>query len=167
PLLTSLAEQDAPEAKLSQADERSRTEITIAIQDKHEAAIENLGDLTSFTCPGCHGVLSALKECDYIRYRCHTGHAFSADTLLDALGSEIEESLWNAIRGIKESILLLNYIGDHYAERNRPKAAARFFQKAREAAGRMEMLEKAVKEQETVTLDANGTEGNRGARDRK
>ena len=165
-LLASLSDQDAPEmAETYQADERSRTEVNIAIQDKQAAAIENLGDLTSFTCPECHGVLSALKEGDYIRYRCHTGHAFSADSLLDALGTEIEDNLWNAIRSIKECILLLNYIGDHYAERNRPKVAAQFFQKAREAAARMELLEKAVNDQEKVNPETVAAGENKGAKE--
>ncbi|MEP6924138.1 MAG: hypothetical protein ABI954_06715 [Pyrinomonadaceae bacterium] len=44
-----------------------------------------LGELMPYTCPEYHGVLSALKDGERVRFRCHTRHAFSADALLAAL----------------------------------------------------------------------------------
>lgn len=75
-----------------------------------------LSALSPYICPECHGVLTALQEGQRVRFRCHTGPAFSADALLASLTEKIENSLYNTIRGIEESVLLLNHIGDHYAE---------------------------------------------------
>ena len=88
-----------------------------------------------------------------MRFRCHTGHAFSADSLLTALTQNIEDSLWSAIRGVDESILLLNHLGDHFAEVNNGKVAARFFQKAQEALARNERIRRIVLDHELLSAD--------------
>ena len=98
-------------------------------------------------------MLSALREGDRIRYRCHTGHAFSADSLLATITENIEASLWSAIRGVEESVVLLNHIGDHFAETNQPAVAAVYFQKAKEAANRAEMVRSVVLVHERLSND--------------
>ncbi len=62
---------------------KTEIEIRIAAQDNSfEMGVMKLGELTPYTCPDCHGVLSSLKDGKRVRFRCHTGHAFSADALL-------------------------------------------------------------------------------------
>jgi len=58
-------------------------EIKIAKEDQAiGVGIRNMGEPSSYACPECHGVLLQLKEANRIRFRCHTGHAYSADSLL-------------------------------------------------------------------------------------
>jgi len=92
-----------------------------------------LGKLTLYTCPDCHGVLSALSDGNIKRFCCHTGHAFSADSLLATVTENVGNGLYSAMRGIEESIMLLNHLCDHFAEINQPKLAAVYFTKAAEA----------------------------------
>lgn len=160
-LLGRLAAGEAPEKKevAMEEEERSRDEIRIAIQDDLRTNIKNFGTWTPFTCPECHGALSALMEGGRVRYRCHTGHAFSVDSLLDALSESIEDSLWNAIRSIKENVLLLNHIGDHFAEGNEPRMAALFFKKALEAEARMDLVWHAAKGSEHLNTDSVRQQG--------
>ena len=133
------------EGKDMEKDKKTEAEIRIAAEyNALEANIMKFGELTPFTCPECHGVLTALTEEKIERYRCHTGHAFSADSLLDALTENIEESLYNAIRGVDESIMLLNHMGDHFAEINQTKIAALYFKKAKEASDRSLLMRQAV-----------------------
>jgi len=153
-LLARLVQENAPEKQLAENGKRSEREVSYAIQDESSSSVENFGELTSLTCPECHGVLSALLEGGRVRYRCHTGHAFSADSLLEALTSNIEDNLWNAIRSVNECIVLLNHIGDHYAECNRPKLAALFFKKAKATMSQVELIRQAVHNQETINLDS-------------
>lgn len=63
-----------------------------------DAGLEQLGRPSSVACPECHGVLLQFEEGDRIRFRCHTGHAFSVESLLAAIGDNIEDSLWSAVR---------------------------------------------------------------------
>jgi two-component system, chemotaxis family, protein-glutamate methylesterase/glutaminase len=126
-------------------DKKTEAEIRIASQDNAFAlGIMELGELTPFTCPECHGVLASLKDGNIKRYRCHTGHAFSADSLLSSITERIEESIFGAIRGMDESVMLLNHVGDHFAEKNETKLASYYFNKAKEAQDRSAILRLAV-----------------------
>ena len=136
-------------------DERTKAEIQIAAENTAQAMqVFANGKLTEFTCPDCHGVLSKIIEGRLIRYRCHTGHAFSADTLLSAITENIEDSMYDAIRGIDESVLLLNHLGDHFAEANNTKLAALYFKKANEANERSNLVRKAVFSLEQLSKEA-------------
>jgi two-component system, chemotaxis family, protein-glutamate methylesterase/glutaminase len=129
-------------------------EIRIAIQDKAmEENIMLFGELTPYTCPECHGVLSAIKEGGRTRYRCHTGHAFSADGLMTFISKDIEQSLWNTIRSMEEGIILLNHMGDHFAEDNQPHLAAKYFKKANEIIDRSKLVRQAILNHEYVSPD--------------
>jgi two-component system chemotaxis response regulator CheB len=156
PLLKKLVDEPLPEENKGGKHENKLTdaEIRIAMEDK--ALKQNLlqfGTLTPYTCPECHGVLSAIKEGGRLRFRCHTGHGFSADSLLVAVTENIEENLWNAIRNIQESIMLLNHMGDHFAEVNEPKVAAMYFKKAKDAEKRAELVRQAVFNHEQLNAD--------------
>jgi two-component system chemotaxis response regulator CheB len=132
-------------------DNQTKKEIEIAGgKNAMEKGNLKFDELTPYTCPECHGVLSRLHNDRIVRYRCHTGHAYSTDTLIAAISENIEDSLYSAIRGIDESVILMNHIGDHYAEINNPKLAAIYFQKAKEADERSQLVRKAVRDHEHV-----------------
>jgi len=136
-------------------DEKNQVEIKIALEDSaFNAGVMQLGSLSPFTCPECHGVLSALKDGNRVRYRCHTGHAYSADSLVAAVTESIEDSLYNALRNIEESIMLLNHIGDHLAEANQGRLAALYFKKAQDAEARAELVRKAALNHEQFSSDS-------------
>lgn len=65
-------------------------------------SIEKLGDQVPFNCPACNGVLWQIKEGDMLRYRCHTGHAFTSASLLSEQSAQIEETLWTTLRMLEE-----------------------------------------------------------------
>lgn len=135
-------------------DEKTATEIEIAAEENAlKKGAFNLGAPSSFACPDCHGVLAKIVDGNLVRYRCHTGHAYSTDSLMAAITEKVEESLYNAIRGMDESILLFNHIGDHYAEANQPKLAAAYFKKANEAVERSNLVRKAVLSHEQLSKD--------------
>ena len=150
-------------------DEKTNIEIRIAAEDSaFESGFMKLGALSPFTCPDCHGVLSTLKEGKRLRFRCHTGHAFSADSLLATVTENIEDSLYSAVRAIEESIMLLNHMGDHFAEVNQTKLAALYFKKANEIRERARIVRQTVMAHEQLSGDSlrqqaeetNGDESN-------
>ena len=53
-----------------------------------------------------------------------------------------------------ESIMLLNHLGDHYAEANQPKLAALYFKKAKEALSSSELVRKAALTHEQLNKDS-------------
>jgi two-component system chemotaxis response regulator CheB len=52
-------------------------------------------------CPECQGVLWETNDAP-LRYRCHTGHSFTAQTFAQKQNKSIEEALWVAIRAIRD-----------------------------------------------------------------
>jgi two-component system chemotaxis response regulator CheB len=64
------------------------------------------GPPSPFTCPDCGGSLWEIKEPGLVRYRCHVGHGFTADSLRDGMEEKLEETLWSALRAIEEGIAL-------------------------------------------------------------
>lgn len=159
-LISRISKEEAPagfEVPMQYEDknELAMAEIKIALEDNaFETGILQFGEFSPFSCPECKGVLSKIKDGGRARFRCHTGHAYSADSLLSALTENIESSLWNAVRGVDESVILLNHIGDHFAEMNQGVLAAKFFQKARVAEDRNEVIRTAIIKNEVLTVEA-------------
>lgn len=70
-------------------------------------AVQALGDQVPYNCPDCGGVLWQMEVGDSMRYRCHTGHAFTTAVLLAQQTAKIEETLWVALRMFEERQNLL------------------------------------------------------------
>ena len=65
-------------------------------------AVQALGEQVPFNCPECGGVLWKMAVGKFLRYRCHTGHAFTSAALIAVQTSKIEETLWVALRMFEE-----------------------------------------------------------------
>ena len=157
PLLGRLAREEAPAALPLAGRERELLETEIKIAEEHDAMekqVIDFGQLSPFTCPECHGVLTQLKDGRLIRYRCHTGHAFSPAALLHSTTEEIEKRLWDAVRAVDETVMLLNSMGEDYAREGKTEAADACFTKAKEFYERSQpMRQSAVENEELATED--------------
>lgn len=76
-----------------------------------------LGRLSPFTCPSCRGALWELEEGEHLRYRCHTGHAYSQASLLVDQGVALEESLYAALRAMEEKSAALRRLAERWPDR--------------------------------------------------
>jgi two-component system, chemotaxis family, protein-glutamate methylesterase/glutaminase len=105
PLLARLVQQAAaPEAPAPEALER---EVAI---NRGEDLVENLSALaepSGLSCPDCGGGLWEVKDSPQLRYRCHTGHAFGANTLERAQAEEGEVAIRSGVRALQEREMLL------------------------------------------------------------
>ena len=70
-------------------------------------SVNALGEQVPFNCPGCGGVLWQVDKGASSRFRCHTGHAYTAASLLAAQTNKIEETMWTALRMFEERKNLL------------------------------------------------------------
>jgi two-component system chemotaxis response regulator CheB len=64
--------------------------------------LDKIGTRVPLTCPECGGAIWEVRHSHPLRYRCHTGHAFTAAVLSQLQGSEVEEALWAAVRAMHE-----------------------------------------------------------------
>jgi two-component system chemotaxis response regulator CheB len=85
----------------TEPDVNMELENRIAMGRRFSVSIDgaSLGSPSGYTCPDCNGSLMSLTENNY---RCHVGHAWSADALLDARDDEVEGALWIALRSLQE-----------------------------------------------------------------
>jgi two-component system chemotaxis response regulator CheB len=143
PLLRVLAEngQQSKKSELSPGEiKRLESEVVIAKNENaFEMGIINMGELTPFTCPECHGTLVRLAEGNILRFRCHTGHAYTASALLEDISESVEEMLWQCVRVMEEKAMLEKNIAGHLQEINHDDASM-FKMKADESAERANMI---------------------------
>ena len=88
-------------------------------------AVESLGDQVPFNCPACGGVLWQMTKGKLIRFRCHTGHAFTSSVLLAEQTERIEETLWVALRMFEERKNLLTTLVEANGGRGSRSASER------------------------------------------
>ncbi|WP_460977622.1 chemotaxis protein CheB [Spirosoma knui] len=160
-LLCKLTEEQAPETPELPMDEMERlqTEVHIAAQQNaFEMGVLGMGQLTPLTCPECHGALVSFKEGKLIRYRCHTGHAYTASTLLAEVTKTVEDAFWSTIRGLEESIILLEQSAKLFTEAGDTEAADQFYRKATETRERSVKLHGLVFQQEQLSEDIENAE---------
>lgn len=67
--------------------------------------LDAIGERSALTCPSCNGVLWRIRDGRPLRYRCHTGHAFSVLSLDDAQAQKAEDAIWAAIRAVHERMI--------------------------------------------------------------
>jgi two-component system chemotaxis response regulator CheB len=94
--------------------EHMNVEIKIAQEeDPLRAGLRTVSEPSAIACPECHGVLMQLKEEGRIRFRCHTGHGYTAASLLSEIAESIEDALWIAIRSMHEGGMLIRQLAAH------------------------------------------------------
>ena len=155
-LLTRLTQERPPaKTRLPAAElDLLKIELTIAKQGGgFELGIIDKGKLTSFTCPDCHGALTQLIEGQLIRYRCHTGHAYTVSALLSEVTESVESLLYQAMRGLEETKMLLQTLGAQFTDREQPKAAALFLRKADETGRQARVVHQSILKQQALSGD--------------
>ena len=96
-----------PPRETAAASELVRREVRI---NEGRDVMENLmkiGRPSTLTCPDCGGSLFELDGTRPLRYRCHTGHAFSAMSLEQAQSEAAEQALRSGVRALQEKEMLL------------------------------------------------------------
>ena len=64
--------------------------------------LKTIGAPSTFVCPDCGGSLFELNDKNPIRYRCHTGHAFTLRSLAFAQEVVSDSALWTSLRTLQE-----------------------------------------------------------------
>jgi two-component system chemotaxis response regulator CheB len=153
PTLAGAAAERDGEPEMFPVPEGMEIETRIAMDDKAmQVGVVDLGEPSLFTCPECHGSLLRIKNGGGLRFRCHTGHAYTADALLAELTESIESVLWTAVRTVQESSLLMGHIAEHVRQSGQQSdLAAKYDRKAADAMRRSELVRDALVGLETLS----------------
>ena len=160
PLLVSLVQELPAQAERERygTDEEIRrmaieTQIAAGV-NLPEQTIMDLGELSPFTCPECRGALIAIKEGNSFRFRCHTGHGFTTDALLEGLTEKLGELIWQVTRSFQEASMLLQHMAQHLQEKGESAPAEVFLEKSRELNKQASRFQRVALDNEILTGDA-------------
>jgi two-component system chemotaxis response regulator CheB len=103
-----------------------------------------LGTPATLTCPECHGPLWELRDGELLRFRCRTGHAFTAESMLAEQAEALEDALWLAVNTLAESALTAERLAGEAGARRHHRVAARFAARARESRRRAEVIRRVI-----------------------
>src|SRR5262249_44930433 len=94
--------------------------------------MDRIGRRSVLACPDCHGVMWEIDEGELIRYRCHVGHAYTAELMALALDENLNRALASALRALDERIALAHKLQRQANESGRVRAAESWALKAEE-----------------------------------
>jgi len=106
--------------------------------------LDRIGMRSALTCPECHGNLWEIKGGLPQRFRCHTGHAYTALALATAQNQATEEAIWGAVRALHEKQSLMQRFAERARNDNRMESANEYDAAADQAAQHSELLRKLV-----------------------
>lgn len=126
----------------------SKMEFETEIAQLNLEAVENQGDRpgkpSTFGCPDCGGILWELEEGNLLRFRCRTGHAFSAKSLLATQSDALEDALWIAFRALEEKASLSHRMALRMEARNQILAAQKLREEAHSALQRSAIIREVL-----------------------
>lgn len=158
PLLVQLTTEAAEEEGAFQVPKEVEIEVNIAKAQKAlDAGVLQLGEPSNYACPECHGVLLQMKEGTLFRFRCHTGHAYSVESLLADITEKMDEALWTSIRAFEEGELFMRHMAEHLSHGETEPSAESFLKRADDAKRRATLMRQAAAK-EAVVQPPGGTE---------
>lgn len=112
----------------AQIAERVMTNATMTnIED-----LNKLGQQVPYSCPECGGALWKLTEGKVHRYRCHSGHAYTDDSLVQTMSHALEETLWVALRILEERRSIMKAVSEQDRGRGKSRWASTQEERAEE-----------------------------------
>ncbi len=73
---------------------------------------ERLGELSPYNCPHCNGVLWEIRDGPLTRFRCHTGHAYTIESLSAVQEEALDHGLFDTLRAHKGRAALLRQMAE-------------------------------------------------------
>lgn len=107
--------------------------------------MDRIGKRSVLACPDCHGVMWAIEDDDLIRYRCHEGHAYSAELMSLALDDDLRRAFASALRALEERIALARKLEAQASASGRNLSAKSWSDKAREFEEEARVIRNSIK----------------------
>lgn len=145
PTLARLVRQPYSKGDASHEDEAIRIENLAALRGRtEEKAMDAIGTRSTQTCPDCGGIVWAIDGSKPLRFRCHTGHAHTAQSMLLGQDAFTEQALWAAIRALHERHTLLKRLAAGAKGQGYNTQAEEYEASAKTAAEHAEVLRQMI-----------------------
>jgi two-component system chemotaxis response regulator CheB len=94
--------------------------------------MDRIGKRSVLACPDCHGSMWEIEEGDLVRYRCHEGHAYTAEVMSLSLDENLRGAFASALRALDERVALARKLESQASAGGRSLSARSWADKARE-----------------------------------
>jgi two-component system chemotaxis response regulator CheB len=96
-----------PPSQTMKVPDEIQYEVDVAASGRTSVAhMDRIGRRSVLACPDCHGVMWEVEDDDLLRYRCHVGHAYTAELMSLALDANLRRALASALRAVEERVML-------------------------------------------------------------
>lgn len=154
-LLTALARSPAGQAV--PVPDSIRFEVSIARDGQNAMSdLDRFGRRSVLTCPDCNGIMWEIDEGELVRYRCHVGHAYTAESMLTSQSGEADRMLETLIRSHRERAVLVHRMAAHERSLQNQSLAAQLDARAIEYEDDMRTLSRLARHCETGAERENG-----------
>jgi two-component system chemotaxis response regulator CheB len=96
---------------------------------------------TPFTCPDCHGPISATRHGSLVNYRCLVGHAYGPASMAQAQHDGVERMLWSAAAFLRQRAIFEERNADAALKEDNEKEARRLKKLAAKARRQSQAVE--------------------------
>jgi two-component system chemotaxis response regulator CheB len=130
-----------------------RYEIEVARSGHYTMSeMDRIGRRSVLACPDCHGVMWEIDEADMIRYRCHVGHAYTADSMSMALDDNLRRALGSALRALEERIVLAERLRKQAADRGHTQVAENWAARKTEHEAEADVIRRAIQRADEIAV---------------
>lgn len=152
-LLATLAHQPAGET--TELSDKIRVEVEIAEGRRSSMDdMDRMGRRSVLSCPDCGGVMWEMEDEPPVRYRCHVGHAYTAELMSLAIDKSLRRALAAAMRALDERIALMERLRRTAESDGRDELAASWALRVRELRREAEVIQVAVERLDRMTAQA-------------
>jgi two-component system chemotaxis response regulator CheB len=133
--------ENAPVSRLIEIESKFVEMQAMSMKD-----MDALGSHAGFSCPECHGPIWKIKDGTLQRYRCHVGHAYTAQTMVAGQIDAQETHLWQALRLMKERVSLIAEIRSHAPNDHSNNAAHPYDAEVKRLEKKISLLQEMVED---------------------
>jgi two-component system chemotaxis response regulator CheB len=116
--------------------------------------MDQIGRRSVLTCPDCHGVMWEIDEKDLVRYRCHVGHAYTAEMLGVALEGSLRRALESALRALEERVALAERLRKQASQRGENRVTELWAERKAEYEMEADVIRTAIKRADEMAAAA-------------
>lgn len=130
-------------------------EVEVAASGRtNMSTMDRIGRRSVLACPDCGGVMWEIDENDILHYRCHVGHAYSAEVMSLALDDSLRRALGSALRALDERLALARKLETQARNHGGNQVAAQWAEKAEECEKQAEVIRNSIRRAEQIAMQA-------------
>ncbi|WFU82095.1 chemotaxis protein CheB [Bradyrhizobium sp. CIAT3101] len=121
--------------------------------------MDRIGNRSVLACPDCHGIMWEINQGELVRYRCHVGHAYTAEIMSVALDENLKRAFGSALRALAERTALARKLEAQASASGQTRIAESWAAKAVEFEAEARVIHDSIRRTEEIAARFTDGEG--------